>query len=141
MKVLYIESSAILTWLLGESSSRKVISLLNNTEIVLSSVLSNIETERALLRAEHQQIITPGIRQKLRGIFAKVSSGWSFLEISSSIRERASHPFPVESIRTLDAIHLATILEILQIYPDLKVLSFDNRIVDNLIPLGLISAL
>lgn len=39
-----------------------------------------------------------------------------------------------------DAIHLASALEALKVYPDLVVLSFDKRILENLEPLGLTRA-
>lgn len=141
MNALYVESSAILTWLLGEPDSERVISLINESEVSVSSVLSILETERALLRAEYQKIIKSADRQRLRGIFSDIISGWTFMEITDDIRVRASSPFPVEPIRTLDAIHLSSALEFLQIYPNLNILSFDRRIVDNLVPLGLDLAL
>ena len=137
MSVLYIETSAILSWLFGEPDSHEVIDTMNKCETVLSSVLSLVETERALIRAETEGIINAGEHQRLKGIFAKHSISWVYLEINSSVRNRAAQPFPVEPIRTLDAIHLSTAVEFIQIYPDLVVLSFDKRIVDNIGPLGL----
>jgi hypothetical protein len=59
------------------------------------------------------------------------------MEITKEIREGASQPFPVEPVRSLDAIHLSTALEFLKLYPGLKVLSFDKRINDNIPSLGL----
>ncbi len=141
MKALYVESSAVLSWLLGEPDSEKIISLINGFEASISSVVTILETERALLRAEYQKVINKGDRQRLRGIFLSTISGWYFMEITSNIRERAAREFPVEPIRTLDAIHLSTALEFIQIYPDLKMLSFDRRIMDNILPLGLDFAL
>ena len=60
------------------------------------------------------------------------------MEITKEIREGASQPFPVEPVRSLDAIHLSTALEFLKIYPEMKVLSFDKRINDNIPSLGLV---
>ncbi|MCP4751605.1 MAG: type II toxin-antitoxin system VapC family toxin [Proteobacteria bacterium] len=137
MTSLYIESSAILTWLFGEPDSRRVVDLINDSPVVVSSVLSVLETKRALIRAENQQIITAGDGYRLTGLFTNTILGWSFLEISEEIRNRAALPFSVEPVRSLDAIHLATMLELLIIYPDMKILSFDQRILDNLEPLGL----
>ena len=137
MSALYIETSAILSWLFGEPDSHEVIDTINKSETVLSSVLSVMETGRALIRAELEGLINVGDHQKLKGIFAKHSMSWIYLEIISSVRNRAAKPFPVEPIRALDAIHLSTAVEFMQIYPDLVVLSFDKRIVDNLGPLGL----
>ena len=59
MNALYIESSAILTWLFGEPESSKVVSLINSSETIVTSVLSILETAKTLLRTEHQQIIIP----------------------------------------------------------------------------------
>jgi predicted nucleic acid-binding protein len=137
MSVLYIETSAILSWLFGEPDSHEVIDTINKYETVLSSVLSIMETGRALIRAETEGIINAGEHQRLKGIFTEHSISWVYLEINSSVRNRATQPFPVEPIRTLDAIHLSTAIEFIQIYPDLVVLSFDKRIVDNIDPLGL----
>lgn len=43
----------------------------------------------------------------------------------------------VEPVRSLNAVHLASAIELLAAYPDLMVLSFDDRIIANLEPLGL----
>jgi len=137
MSVLYIETSAILTWLFGEPDSHEVIDTINKHKTVVSSVLSIVETGRALIRAETEGIINAGEHQRLKGLFAEHSISWIYLEINSSVRNRATRPFPVEPIRSLDAIHLSTAIEFIQIYPDLVVLSFDKRIVNNIAPLGL----
>ena len=53
------------------------------------------------------------------------------------MRLRAGQAFPVEPVRTLDALHLASALEFLVLFPDLKVLSLDDRVLANLPQLGL----
>lgn len=53
------------------------------------------------------------------------------------LRLRAAGAFPVEPVRTLDALHLASALELLRVHPDISVLSFGRRILDNLPALGL----
>ncbi len=63
------------------------------------------------------------------------------MEITAEVRNRASMNFPIEPVRSLDAIHLATALEFMQAYNEMKVISFDKRIIDNLEPLGLLPAL
>jgi predicted nucleic acid-binding protein len=137
MSVLYVETSAILSWLFGEPDSPEVVDAINRYETVVSSALSVTETRRALIRAETEGLINAGQHQRLKGLFAEHSIGWVFLEINPSVRDRAARPFPVEPIRALDAIHLATAVEFLQVYPDLVVLSFDRRIVDNIDLIGL----
>jgi hypothetical protein len=118
-----------------------IIKLINTAENIVSSVLSILETERALMRAGFQNIISQAEVQRQKGQFIKTITAWSFLEITPEIRARAAQPFPMEPIRSLDSIHLATMLEFLQIYPDLEVISFDKRILDNVYSLGLKNAI
>ena len=137
MTAVYAETSALLTWLLGEPKAHQVISVLNGAQTVVTSVLSLVEVERALNRAEHQRILTAGQAERLRGMIARGKAGWILMEISEEVRLRAGRVFPVEPLRTLDAIHLATALIFMRVFPDLQLLSFDDRILKNARPLGI----
>jgi predicted nucleic acid-binding protein len=137
MRVLYIETSAILAWLFSEPNSHKVREQMDQSDIVVTSTLSLLETERAILRAINQNLLDSDDGQRLRELFTETHSSWALMEITREIREGASQPFPVEPVRSLDAIHLSTALEFLKIYPGIKILSFDKRINDNIPPLGL----
>ncbi len=64
-------------------------------------------------------------------------AGWVLMEISEEVRSRAARAFPVEPVRTLDAVHLATALLFIRVFPDLKLLSFDECILENARPLGI----
>jgi len=134
---LYLESSAVISWLLGEPDAEKVRHAVDRSATVLTATLTLIESHRALVRLESQGLVTQADRQRLRGLLSRESARWALLELTESVRARASEPFPIEPVRSLDAIHLATALEASALYPDLEVLSFDQRIIDNLIPLGL----
>jgi predicted nucleic acid-binding protein len=137
VNVLYLESSAALAWLLGESQSLEVVAMVDQADAVVTSVLTLLETKRALIRAERQNILTAGQCQKLGGMLARASSGWILMEISAQVRERAARAFPAEPVRTLDAVHLATALLFMQVYPDLRMLTYDRRIADNAEALGI----
>jgi len=65
---------------------------------------------------------------------------WILMELSEEVRARAGRAFPVEPLRTLDAIHLATALIFLRVFPDLRLLIFDSRILENALPLGIVSS-
>jgi len=82
--------------------------LKDNLSSYLRSVLSILETRRALIRAETEGIIDAGEHQRLKGLFSEHSTSWAYLEINSLIRERTVLPFPMEPVRTQDAIHLST---------------------------------
>jgi hypothetical protein len=141
MMTVYLETSALLAWLLGEPQGAIVRNILHKAESIVSSAITVVEAERAILRAEREGLISPGERQRIRGLLAHAHIEWSLLEITQTIRARAAQPFPVEPVRTLNAIHLATALEFLLIYPDISILSLDKRVVENIIPLGFTNAL
>ena len=137
MSAVYLESSALLAWLLGESRADEVKQTLDGAAAVATSELTILEAHRALHRAEGRSALTEGDAQRLRGLLRRVGEGWIRVKLFDDVLARAARPFPVEPIRTLDALHLATALELTQSLPDLRILSFDERIVDNARALGL----
>lgn len=134
---IYIESSSVLAWLLGGHDAPSIMSTINKAETVASSILTLMETERGLIRAENRGLISGADVLKLRGLLIKSIGDWIWMEITEEVQSRTKKPFPIEPIRTLDAVHLATSLEFLATFPELKVLSHDRRILANLEPLGL----
>jgi predicted nucleic acid-binding protein len=134
---VYAESSALLAWLLGEPKGKEAISALNQAQTVVTSVLTLIEVERAFNRAEYRRILTAGQAQKLRGMLARGRASWILMEISEEVRVRAGSMFPAEPVRTLHAIHLATALIFMRVFPDLLLLSHDERILENARQLGI----
>ena len=138
---LYAETSAILAWLLGEPKGTRVKALLDDALHVVTATLTSIETLRALHRAVAEERIDSATCRRLEGRYQRAVAQWTLLELSDSVRTRASAPFPIEPVRSFDAIHLASALEALLLLPDLGVLSLDQRVIANLEPLGLPSAI
>ncbi len=134
---LYLETSALLAWLLGEPRSREVISRINAAKTVVTSVVTLLEAERVLVRAEAQGILAAAHSQKLSGMLAKAAKGWMLMELSEQVRKRAAEKFPLEPVRTLDAIHLSTALIFTRPFPDLTLFTHDDRIRQNALTLGL----
>lgn len=137
MNVIYVETSALLSWLFGESQGEKVIRRINKADTILTSVVTFIEVERAIIRAERLKILNVAQSQKLRGILAKVQTGFLIMELSEEVRKRAIESFPIEPLRTLDAIHLATAVVFSKAYETLQIVSFDKRIISNAKVMGL----
>jgi predicted nucleic acid-binding protein len=125
---LYAESSAILAWLLDETSGAEVRRFLAGAEIIVASDLTLIECERVLLRAASQGELTEADAANRRAHLANAAAHWQILRIASEIVDRARQPFPEEPIRTLDAIHLASALIAQTAITELKVLSLDDRV-------------
>ncbi len=134
--VLYIETSAVLAWLFGEDAADAVIGAINSHENIVTSVLTVLEIDRGLNRAACTAVISEVQAGRLRKLSREQLRGWELMEITREVRDRAGKPFPAEPVRSLDAIHLATGLQFLEIYDDVHFLSLDKRIRENLEPLG-----
>jgi predicted nucleic acid-binding protein len=137
VKAVYLETSALLAWLLGEARAPEVARAIDEADMVVSSVLTLVEAERALVRAEILNILNAADAERLRGLLSRSRQGWTLMEISADVRVRACRFFPVEPLRTLEALHLATALLFMQAFPSLKLLSCDQRMLRNARALGL----
>jgi len=125
---LYAESSAVLAWLLDETPAPEVRRLLRDAEIIVASDLTLIECDRVLLRAVALTELTEAEAADRRALLAAASAHWNILRMASEIVDRARQPFPGEPIRTLDAIHLASVLVGRSAVPGLSLLSLDDRV-------------
>jgi predicted nucleic acid-binding protein len=83
---------------------------IDEAEVVVSSVLTLVEAERALVRVEAMNILNGGDAERVRGLLSRSRQGWTLMEISADARSRACRFLPIEPLRTLDAVHLATAL-------------------------------
>jgi predicted nucleic acid-binding protein len=135
--VVYLETSAVLAWLFGETTADAVRRTVDEAEMIVTSVITVVETQRALVRAEMGGHIAAADRQRLRGLLARAQRGWTMMEVSAEVREMAGGRFPVEPLRTRDGVHLATALAFARAYPDLQVFSLDRWILVNATALGL----
>jgi hypothetical protein len=141
VNAVYLETSAVLRWLLGEPEAPLIARRIQETAEPVCSALTILEAQRALIRAERERPTRARKLHVLQRRLGEASADWNVLEITSDIRIRAGESFPVEPVRTLNAIHLATALRFARALPGLLVLSFDARILVNLEPLGLLDAL
>ena len=125
---LYAESSAVLAWLLGEAAGAHVRGVLARADLVIASDLTLIECDRVLIRATTLGDIAEAAAADCRAHLNTAAAHWHVLRIGAEIVDRARQPFPVEPVRTLDAIHLASALAARSAVPGLELLSLDDRI-------------
>ncbi|MGH9857681.1 MAG: PIN domain-containing protein [Acidobacteriota bacterium] len=128
---LYAESSAVLAWLLGEKDGARAYAELTAAELVVSSDLTVLECERALLRFRISGEVTEGVIADRQAALSGASAGWHILHLIEEVLDRARLPFPAEPVRTMDAIHLASALVARSVIPGLALLSLDRRIRSN----------
>ena len=125
---LYAESSAVLGWLMDESSAPDVRRSLAAAEVIVASDLTLIECDRVILRAAALGELTEAEAADRRAHLTTAASHWQILRMAPEIVERARQPFPGEPIRTLDAIHLASALVARTAIVGLILLSLDDRV-------------
>ena len=125
---LYAESSAVLAWLLDEPTGPAMRRLLGEAEVIVASDLTLIECDRVLLRAVALKELTEAEAADRRAHLNAAAAHWQVLRIAGEIVDRARQPFPGDSIRTLDAIHLASLLVARSAVAGLRLLSLDERV-------------
>lgn len=135
--MVYAESSAVLRWLFNEEGGDAVRERLQAAEKIVCSRLTLIECRRAARRAAKESRFTEAELGEVLAVLARAAARWAVFEISPDVAERAGASFPVEPVRTLDAIHLASLLILRESLPELTLLSTDDRVRQNCDLLGL----
>lgn len=101
---------------------------MSETEIVVASDLTLIECDRVLHRAAALGDLTEAEVADRRAHLATAAAHWHVLRLGPEVVDRARQPFPGDPLRTLDAIHLASVLVARSAVAGLKLLSLDERI-------------
>lgn len=129
MKVAYLESSAVLRVILeGDVGLGHQV---DEHAVRVASELTFIEVERGITRALRERRIARSGYLSMRAQLASLEQTCEVLPIDRDIAARARQPFPIEPVRSLDAIHLATILKVAQGMSELVVYSTDRRVYEN----------
>lgn len=134
--IVYAESSAVLAWLLGESTEPLVRAALDSADRVVTSSLTALECARGLTRAKLSGRITGVQALATLRLLDDAQSTWDVHVLSDRVVTGARATFPVEPVRTLDALHLATALVLQEAIGPLTLLSFDERVRANATALG-----
>jgi hypothetical protein len=133
-QIRYVESSALVAAVLeGDAAARSAIGAPGR---LVTSRLTLAEAHRAVLRARVTGRLEPDDERRLIRGLDTFSRRCELMAVSEQVLLRAGRPFPVEPVRTLDAIHLASV-EALGEPPQLvTVIARDARVVANARALG-----
>lgn len=130
----YVESSALLAALLEHDAS--ALAALRGSDRLVTSALTFAESARAVVRARVTGRLTPEQERAALRALRTFERRCGVIAITESVLQRAGRPFPVEPIRTLDAIHMAT-AELLGEPPQLvTIVTRDVRVRGNAEALG-----
>jgi predicted nucleic acid-binding protein len=134
---LYLESSAALRDLLAGERCEEIRRLLVDAEVVATSRCTLAEVGRvfARLRVLEPEVAAAAAAREAQ--FDTDSELWILQPVDDAIWSRCGRPFPVEPVRTLDAIHLATVERLSGAIDHLVVLTMDVRVRANAQALGL----
>jgi predicted nucleic acid-binding protein len=132
--IRYIESSALVAALLEHDAD--ALDALRTRGRLITSALTMAEAARAIVRARVSGRLTPDAERAAVRAVRRFERRCYLVAVTDDILARVRHPFPVEPVRTLDAVHLATV-EALGEPPQLTaVVTRDQRVRDNARALG-----
>lgn len=130
----YVETSALVA--AGLEGDATAVRAIRGEGLRIASALTFAETRRTLAVAVVRGRIS---QQQLRSRLAwlrRFERACEIVDISSSVLARLGRRFPVEPVRSLDAIHLATV-ETVEMDPSLvAIVTRDRRIRENAIAMG-----
>jgi predicted nucleic acid-binding protein len=122
----YVETSLLLAALLeGDLPARRS---LRKTGTLVTSALTFAEARRGVLRARRSQRLTADQERAALQAVSRFRRRCALVPVTDDILARAGKPFPVEPVRTLDAIHLATAAVLADEPQLLTMLTRDERV-------------
>lgn len=132
----YVESSAVVAALMeGDVAALEALRVPGE---YVTSALTIVECRRAVVRARSAGRISLSQERDALLSIDVFARRCAIVAIADTIVERAGRPFPLEPIRTLDSIHLATLDLLDSPRPDVTIVSRDVRVRDNARALGFI---
>ncbi len=134
MSVHYVETSALLS--IALEGNKTISKVLASAPSLITSSLTFVEFERALLRKRRDGTLTAAEEARARRWARELSNSCYLMEVDAEVLERAKVPFKVEPVRTLDALHLASIEVLAKKLGWLIVVSCDDRVRENALALG-----
>ncbi len=130
----YIESSALAAALLeGDDAA---LASLRAPGRQTTSALTFAEVSRAILRARVGGRVTREQERAAVAALRRFERRSYIVGVSTTVLMRVRRPFPIEPVRTLDAVHLATAEALGEPPPLVTIVTRDSRVRDNATALG-----
>mgnify|MGYP001565010529 CR=1 FL=1 len=123
--ILYLDTSALVKLVVTESESDAVAGLVARTEYVVASVIAYAECRSAIARASRSSRVdaTPAVRS-LDQVWASLHT----LDVDLRLSERAGHLASRHLLRGMDALHLASALELTDEALTVALATFDRAL-------------
>ena len=132
--VRYIESSALVAALLERDAD--ALKSIRSKIKPITSALTFAEAARAIVRARVAERLTPDAERAAVRAMRRFERRCYVVSITDDVLARVRRPFPVEPVRTLDAVHLATAESLGELPQLITIVTRDDRVRDNAKALG-----
>lgn len=134
IQLTYVESSALVAGLL--ESDAGTMRTINAALRCVTAAVTFAEAKRAVVRARATRRVSHDVAAAVTAALEQRQTVFEPVAISDAILARAARPFPAEPVRTLDAIHLATIEALGVPAHRVQVVTRDARVANNARALG-----
>jgi predicted nucleic acid-binding protein len=132
--VRYIESSALVAALLERDAD--ALKSIRTRGRRVTSALTIAEAARLILRARTAARLTADQERAAVRTLRRFERRCFLVAVTDAILARVRRPFPIEPIRTLDAVHLATTEALGEPPPLVVIVTRDARVRENARALG-----
>jgi predicted nucleic acid-binding protein len=132
--IRYIESSALVAALLEHDA--EALKSLRARSRQITSALTLAEVARAIVRARVGERLTPEAERAAVRALRQFERRCYVVAVTDDVLARVRRPFPVEPVRTLDAVHLATVESLGEPPQLMSIVTRDHRVRENAKALG-----
>ena len=132
--VRYIESSALVAALLERDAD--ALKSLRAKSRRITSALTLAEAARAIVRARVGERLRPDEERAAVRALRRFERRCYVVAVTDDVLARVRRPFPVEPVRTLDAVHIAAAESIGEPPQLMTIVTRDNRVRENATALG-----
>jgi uncharacterized protein len=130
----YIESSALVAALLEHDA--EALKSLRAKARQVTSALTLAEAARAIVRARIGERLTPDAERAAVRALRRFERRCYVVAVTDDVLARVRRPFPVEPVRTLDAVHIATAESLGEPPQLMTIVTRDHRVRENAKALG-----
>ena len=130
----YIESSALVAALLEQDAN--ALKSLRTRARRITSALTLAEAARAIVRARVGERLAPDAERAAVRALRRFERRCYVVAVTDDVLARVRRPFPVEPVRTLDAVHIATVESLGEPPQLVSIVTRDHRVRENAKALG-----
>jgi predicted nucleic acid-binding protein len=130
----YVESSALVAALLEHDA--EALKSVRARARHITSALTFAEAARAIMRARVGERLTPDAERLAVRALRRFERRCYVVAVTDDVLARVRRPFPVEPVRTLDAVHIATVESLGEPPQLVSIVTRDHRVRENAKALG-----